>query len=249
LTSLGVTNNATVGGTLGVTGASTLAALGAGASTLASLTVTAAATVGTTFAVAGATIVYGLLTAAGGVSGNVTGNASTATTATTATTANAVAAGAVTNAGLANMSASTIKGQIVGGSGAPVDMTAVQAAAVLSAAPLTGRQGGSATNWNTTGTTTQTIVAQHMEVGSITVALAAGTYVPGSIITCTPSSITVPIGFSNLPIAFGTSAGAGVKIEVYPTGSNTLGIFASSTQSTTSSGYSTSVHWLAIGPN
>lgn len=40
-------------------------------------------------------------------------------------------ANAVTNAKMATMSASTIKGQIVAGSGDPVDMTATQAAAVI----------------------------------------------------------------------------------------------------------------------
>lgn len=41
------------------------------------------------------------------------------------------ATGLVTNAALASMSTSTIKGQTVGGSGAPVDLTAAQAAAVI----------------------------------------------------------------------------------------------------------------------
>lgn len=42
-----------------------------------------------------------------------------------------ITANAVTNAKLATMTTSTIKGQIVGGSGDPVDMTATQAAAVI----------------------------------------------------------------------------------------------------------------------
>jgi hypothetical protein len=41
------------------------------------------------------------------------------------------ATGLVTNAALANMSTTTIKGQTVGGSGAPVDLTATQAAAII----------------------------------------------------------------------------------------------------------------------
>jgi hypothetical protein len=53
LNSLGVTTNATVGGTLNVTGASTLGTLGAGTSTLSSLGVTNNATVGGTLAVTG----------------------------------------------------------------------------------------------------------------------------------------------------------------------------------------------------
>jgi hypothetical protein len=54
LNSLGVTTNATVGGTLNVTGASTLGTLGAGASILSSLGVTNNATVGGTLNVTGA---------------------------------------------------------------------------------------------------------------------------------------------------------------------------------------------------
>jgi hypothetical protein len=42
-----------------------------------------------------------------------------------------IADGVLTNAKLANMATTTIKGQIVGGSGAPVDLTAAQAAAVI----------------------------------------------------------------------------------------------------------------------
>lgn len=52
-------------------------------------------------------------------------------TASEGAAATTIANDAVTNSKLANMSASTIKGQIVGGSGDPVDMTATQGRAVL----------------------------------------------------------------------------------------------------------------------
>ena len=64
LTSLSVTNNETVGGTLGVTGATTLSStLTAGTSTLTSLSVTNNETVGGTLGVSGATTLSSTLTA------------------------------------------------------------------------------------------------------------------------------------------------------------------------------------------
>lgn len=48
-----------------------------------------------------------------------------------------IIAAAVTNAKLASMSAATVKGQIVGGSGAPVDLTATQLNAIVGSAALT----------------------------------------------------------------------------------------------------------------
>ncbi len=57
----------------------------------------------------------------------LTGDVTTSAGAVATTIANA----AVTNAKLANMATTTIKGQTVGGSGAPVDLTATQAAAII----------------------------------------------------------------------------------------------------------------------
>lgn len=48
-----------------------------------------------------------------------------------------VAAGALTNAKLANMTASTIKGRVTASTGAPEDMTAVQARSIVEAAAPT----------------------------------------------------------------------------------------------------------------
>jgi fibronectin-binding autotransporter adhesin len=78
LASLGVTGAATVGGTLGVTGATTLAGLTAGATTLASLGVTGAATVGglttTTLTATGNTTLGNELTDTVLISGDLTVN-------------------------------------------------------------------------------------------------------------------------------------------------------------------------------
>jgi hypothetical protein len=99
---LTVTDNATVGGTLGVTGATTLSSTAAitgnttvggtlgvtGASTLASAAVTNNATVGGTLGVTGNSTIGGTLGVTGQITGNitgaVTGNASTATALKTA---------------------------------------------------------------------------------------------------------------------------------------------------------------------
>ncbi|MEC8568908.1 MAG: hypothetical protein VXY56_11625, partial [Pseudomonadota bacterium] len=74
LDSVDVTNDATVGGTLGVTGATTLTGLTAGSSTLDSVDVTNDATVGGTFGVTGATTLTGLTAGASTLASvNVTG--------------------------------------------------------------------------------------------------------------------------------------------------------------------------------
>jgi hypothetical protein len=67
LSSVNVTANAAVGGTLAVTGASTLAGLVAAASTLDSLSVTNAAAVSGALTVTGASNLNGALTVADGV--------------------------------------------------------------------------------------------------------------------------------------------------------------------------------------
>lgn len=74
--------------------------------------------------------------AVGDLSGDVTTSGSAATT---------IAASAVTNAKLANMAQSTIKGRAAGaGTGAPVDLTATQATAILNALVGDSGSGGTA---------------------------------------------------------------------------------------------------------
>jgi hypothetical protein len=93
----------------------------------------------------GATTVTGALTASGtltAAAGTLVVTGGTATVngdlTVSGTITGALASGSVSNAELASMSASTIKGQISGGSGAPVDMTAAQARTAM-AVPLVRR--------------------------------------------------------------------------------------------------------------
>jgi len=113
-TTLAASSNVTVGGTLGVTGATTLSStLGAGASTLLSLAVTNNATVGGTLGVTGATTLSSTLAAGASTlaSLGVTGAATVGTTlgVTGATTlSSTLAAGASTLASLAVTGAATV---------------------------------------------------------------------------------------------------------------------------------------------
>lgn len=74
------------------------------------------------------------LSAATGTTGTTSTNIVFSTSPSIATptiTGSFTATGLVTNASLASMSTTTIKGQSVGGSGAPIDLTATQAAAII----------------------------------------------------------------------------------------------------------------------
>lgn len=107
------------------------------------------------------------------------------------------------------------------------------------------RQGGSATNWATAGTTTQTPGAVRMLMGQADF----GSINPGVSATV---SITFPTAFSNVPLVIGTAmrtAGAGTEPIVVFTGLITASGF---TLYAHNAGASLSgivyVSWLAIGP-
>jgi len=108
--SLAVTNNATVGGTLGVTGATTLAGLTAGATTLASSSVTGNETIGGTLGVTGATTLTTLSAT------NVTASGTLGVTGVS-TLANVTAAN-VTTSGVLASATSTVSGNLYVGSAA-----------------------------------------------------------------------------------------------------------------------------------
>ena len=112
--SLIVTNSASIGTTLGVTGATTLSStLSAGASTLASLAVTAGATVGTTLGVTGATTLSSTLSAGASTlaSVGVTGNA---TVGGTLGVTGATTVAAITASGAAAFDSTVTLGNAIG---------------------------------------------------------------------------------------------------------------------------------------
>ncbi len=107
------------------------------------------------------------------------------------------------------------------------------------------RQGGSATNWATAGTTTQTPGAVRMQMGQADF----GSINPGVSATV---SITFPTAFSNVPLVIGTAmrtAGAGTEPIVVFTGSITTNGFTLYAHNAGGSLSGTMyVTWLAIGP-
>jgi hypothetical protein len=163
-TSLAITGNETVGGTLGVTGATTLTTLAtSGGATLASTSVTGNETVGGTLGVTGATTLTTLATsgAATLASAAVTGNETVGGTlgVTGATTLTTLA----TSGGATLASASVTGGETVGGTlgvtGATTLTTlSTSGAATLASASVTGNEtvGGTL---GVTGTTTLTTLA------------------------------------------------------------------------------------------
>jgi len=135
-------------------------------------------------AVSGAATVVGLLSATGGLA--VTGG--------------------VTNATLAPMASATVKGQVVSGSGVPVDLTAAQLATILVAGSgstsllsLTGRQGGDVAQWGTAGATDYTPVGPKFFAGTaVTSAAGVVTVTFPSAFVGTP--VVTAAAFSSNPI-------------------------------------------------
>ena len=150
---LAVDQNATVGGTLGVTGATTLAGLTAGASTLASAAITNNATVGGTLGVTGATTLAGLTAGASTLaSAAITNNATVggtlgvtgATTLNGATTVNNSLAvnGATTVVGTTNINTTGTAATSIGNSAAAVALTGSTASVTGGSTNLTLNNNG-----------------------------------------------------------------------------------------------------------
>lgn len=98
------------------------------------------------------------------------------------------------------------------------------------------RQGGSATVWSTTGTTTYSPTAFKIQVGSVNV--SGGNFV-----------VTFPVAFTQAPLIFtqadlSTSAAAGVAIEGLTSTTFTVTLYNVSTGSATTG----TMYWMAIGP-
>ncbi len=212
------------------------------------ITATAIAMGATAIGLTGATTVTGALTATGTLTAAtntlvVTGGLAAVSGALTVSTnltvsgtiTGSLAAATVTNAMMANMTASTVKGQIVGGSGAPVDLTAAQLAAIGAAGGLlavNNRQGGSASDWGTSGTTNYTPATSRVQIGT--------TLTDGSGV----ATVTFPAAFSGTPVVTtGVIGAAGV-----PTSAVEIVTLNTTTVAFNSSVIGATVLWIAIGP-
>lgn len=164
-------------------------------------TISSIALAATTVAITGNATVSGTIT--GNLTGNVTGNASTATT------ASAISDGAVsTTAKLAND---------------VVDDTKVG----NRVAQWMNRQGGSATDWATTGTSTQTPTMVRTQGGAISISFS-GSQTFGTAISTT--SVTLPTTYSGTPL---------VKLTIGPTSaSNIAGQVVATVSAVTTSSFS-----------
>lgn len=107
------------------------------------------------------------------------------------------------------------------------------------------RQGGSATDWATAGTTNYTPGEAFVQVGAVSVSFTSGT---GS------QAVTFPVAFSGIPVVLLTvdNAASSTKrkllatIETVSASSLTIRIYMTD-ESTSSS--SATVYWLAVGPS
>lgn len=99
------------------------------------------------------------------------------------------------------------------------------------------RQGGSATDWSSAGTTTQTPTSVRMQAGSVSVSYTGG---------LGTATVTFPTAYSNTPLAFATAnASSGTICAIQSVSSTQVVIYMS-----VPGGGSGSLpaFWLAIGP-
>lgn len=111
------------------------------------------------------------------------------------------------------------------------------------ALPLRARQGGSATDWNSDGSSTQTLTAPREQVGSATVTAKANWAGTGTAV-----AITFPVAFSAKPLVYlsvDTSTSAACAVRSTGTTASGTSIIASTANGTD---IAISVSWRAIGP-
>lgn len=101
------------------------------------------------------------------------------------------------------------------------------------------RQGGSATDWDSPGTTTRTPGAVRMQAGSI----STGSQAAGAFNT---QAVTFPVAFSAKPLVLVSPGGTATSWEMAASSISTTGFIAyfKNTDTTT---LTANVHWLAIG--
>jgi len=105
------------------------------------------------------------------------------------------------------------------------------------------RQGGSATDWTTPGTTERTPTTVRMQGGSITVAL-------GSADTVQSATVTFPVAFSQPPLVLVTIESGGLVDQVlvaYSDSVSASAFLAVVRRTTSGTARNYTVHWLAIG--
>ncbi len=103
------------------------------------------------------------------------------------------------------------------------------------------RQGGSATNWSTPGTSDYTPGAVRMQCGSTTVTINAGSY-------SKTQSVNLPVAFSNPPLVLASFTGL-LAEEAHITAEGDVSTLTLQVQRTQTTGaMSFTVAWLAIGP-
>ena len=107
---------------------------------------------------------------------------------------------------------------------------------------LTRRQGGSATDWNTSGTNNYTPTAVRMQAGSGVVTIQDG-------VGTRSTDVTFPVAFSQKPLIFLTMDYAATAIENWGHGGiSTTGFTVTMWRAGTTGEVTLGFHWLAIGP-
>lgn len=103
------------------------------------------------------------------------------------------------------------------------------------ATPLRGRQGGSATNWATTGTTNQTLTTPRVQCGAVNTTSGAG------------ATITFPVAFAQVPLVIAMAIDATPAAKIATLESVTASAFSVWTFDAAGVAQNGAVYWIAIG--